>query len=165
MTKPASRNVQSAHLSTTMPEARTGLDDTETRGLLGELDEAAKETISTNSGTDSTADSSSQTDDNSAPRSSKGKGKAVQGVGEASDDDDDDGDSEEEEDEDEGDDEDDEDDEDEEDEEPKLKYARLTQHLGGLYRNGDATSTFVVSGDKMVNSLSGRDREKYKFIH
>ena len=41
--------------------------------------------------------------------------------------------------------------EDEEDEEPKLKYARMTAHLAPLYRNGDATSTFLVAGDKMVN--------------
>ena len=38
----------------------------------------------------------------------------------------------------------------EEDEEPKLKYARLTQHLGAVYRNGDATSAFLVAGDKMI---------------
>lgn len=38
----------------------------------------------------------------------------------------------------------------EEDEEPKLKYARLTQHLNPVYRNGDATSSFLVAGDKMV---------------
>lgn len=44
----------------------------------------------------------------------------------------------------------DEDDEDDEDEEPRLKYARLTQSLSGLYRNGDATSAFLVGGDKMV---------------
>lgn len=43
-----------------------------------------------------------------------------------------------------------EDDEDEPEEEPKLKYARLTSHLGPVYRNGDATSTFLVAGDKMV---------------
>jgi hypothetical protein len=43
-----------------------------------------------------------------------------------------------------------EDTEEEEDEEPKLKYARLTGHLGPVYRNGDATSAFVVAGDKMV---------------
>ncbi|KID98180.1 Tetratricopeptide-like helical, partial [Metarhizium majus ARSEF 297] len=55
---------------------------------------------------------------------------------------------EEEEDDDEG--EDDEDDEDDEDEEPRLKYARLTQSLSGLYRNGDATSAFLVGGDKMI---------------
>jgi len=36
------------------------------------------------------------------------------------------------------------------DEEPKLKYSRLTSTLGPVYRNGDATSTFVVAGDKMV---------------
>ena len=40
-------------------------------------------------------------------------------------------------------------DEDEEDE-PKLKYERLTGNLGAVYRNGDATSSFLVSGDKMV---------------
>ncbi|SPN99178.1 related to VPS41 - required for the vacuolar assembly [Cephalotrichum gorgonifer] len=44
----------------------------------------------------------------------------------------------------------DEEDEDDEDEEPKLKYARLTQHLGPVYRNGDATSSFLVAGDKMI---------------
>lgn len=43
-----------------------------------------------------------------------------------------------------------EDDEDEPEDEPKLKYARLTSHLGPVYRNGDATSTFLVAGDKMV---------------
>lgn len=43
-----------------------------------------------------------------------------------------------------------EEDEDEEEDEPKLKYARLTSHLGAVYRNADATSTFMVAGDKMV---------------
>lgn len=38
----------------------------------------------------------------------------------------------------------------EEDEEPRLKYARLTQNLNAVYRNGDATSAFIVGGDKMV---------------
>lgn len=42
------------------------------------------------------------------------------------------------------------DDDDEEDEEPKLKYDRLTGYLGSVYRNGDATSSFLVGGDKMV---------------
>lgn len=57
-----------------------------------------------------------------------------------------------------GDDEDDDDDdeedeeEEEEEEEPQLKYARLTQHLSPVYRNGDATSAFIVAGDKMVRS-------------
>ena len=37
-----------------------------------------------------------------------------------------------------------------EDDEPKLKYARMTGHLGSVYRNGDATSAFFVAGDKMV---------------
>jgi hypothetical protein len=41
-------------------------------------------------------------------------------------------------------------DDDEPEDEPKLKYARLTSHLGPVYRNGDATSTFLVAGDKMV---------------
>ena len=44
----------------------------------------------------------------------------------------------------------DEEDEDEEEDEPKLKYHRFTGNLGSLYRNGDATSSFLVSGDKMV---------------
>ena len=40
--------------------------------------------------------------------------------------------------------------EEEEEEEPRLKYASLTNHLRPIYRNGDATSTFLVAGDKMV---------------
>ena len=40
-----------------------------------------------------------------------------------------------------------------EDEEPRLKYASLTKHLTPVYRNGDATSTFLVAGDKMVSRL------------
>ena len=47
-----------------------------------------------------------------------------------------------------------EDDEDEEEEEPKLKYSRLTTSLGGAYRSGDSTSSFVLSGDKMVKTPS-----------
>ncbi|KAI1344391.1 hypothetical protein F5Y15DRAFT_366481 [Xylariaceae sp. FL0016] len=47
-------------------------------------------------------------------------------------------------------DQDDEDEDEEEDEEPRLKYARLTQHLLAVYRNGDATSAFLVAGDKMI---------------
>src|SRR6266516_4492717 len=39
---------------------------------------------------------------------------------------------------------------DDEDEEPRLKYARLTGSLSAIYRNGDATSCFLVTGDKMV---------------
>ena len=45
----------------------------------------------------------------------------------------------------------DEDEDEEEDDEPKLKYARLTGSLGPVYRNGDATSAFMVAGDKMVS--------------
>ena len=43
------------------------------------------------------------------------------------------------------------DEQDEEDEEPRLKYATLTRNVSPLYRNGDATSTFLVAGDKMVS--------------
>ena len=43
-----------------------------------------------------------------------------------------------------------EEDEDEEEDEPRLKYASLTQSLKPVYRNGDATSTFMVAGDKMI---------------
>ncbi|KAH7028880.1 uncharacterized protein B0I36DRAFT_384524 [Microdochium trichocladiopsis] len=68
---------------------------------------------------------------------------------EEDDDDDDDDDGEEDDEEEEEDDEDDDDDEDEDDE-PKLKYARLTPHLSAVYRNGDATSSFLVAGDKMI---------------
>ena len=44
--------------------------------------------------------------------------------------------------------------EEDEDEEPRLKYTPLTEHLKSVYRNGDATSTFLVAGDKMVSRLS-----------
>ena len=47
----------------------------------------------------------------------------------------------------------DEEEEEEEEEEPRLKYAPLTKHLTSLYRNGDASSAFLVAGDKMVGSL------------
>lgn len=50
----------------------------------------------------------------------------------------------------ESDDEDDDEEDEEEDDEPRLKYARLTQHLGPVYRNGDSTSAFLVAGDKMI---------------
>jgi len=36
------------------------------------------------------------------------------------------------------------------DEEPRLKYTRLTKSLGGVYRNGDAVSTTLVFGERMV---------------
>ena len=48
-------------------------------------------------------------------------------------------------------------DDDEVEDEPKLKYARLTSHLGPVYRNGDATSAFLVAGDKMVCPLIQMD--------
>ena len=41
-------------------------------------------------------------------------------------------------------------DEDDEDEEPRLEYASMTKKLTPVYRNGDATSAFLVAGDKMV---------------
>jgi len=40
----------------------------------------------------------------------------------------------------------------EEDVEPNLKYTRLTTNLSTVYRNGDSTSTFLMSGDKMVKT-------------
>ncbi|KAI1619826.1 hypothetical protein EDD37DRAFT_194337 [Exophiala viscosa] len=46
--------------------------------------------------------------------------------------------------------EDDEEEEEEEEEEPRLKYATLTKNVSPIYRNGDATSTFLVAGDKMI---------------
>lgn len=49
-----------------------------------------------------------------------------------------------------------EDEEEEEEDEPRLNYTSLTKNLKPLYRNGDATSAFIVGGDKMVrHSLSG----------
>jgi vacuolar protein sorting-associated protein 41 len=38
----------------------------------------------------------------------------------------------------------------EEEEESRLKYATLTRNVSSLYRNGDATSSFHVVGDKMI---------------
>ncbi|KAM5448504.1 Vacuolar protein sorting-associated protein 41 [Microsporum audouinii] len=43
-----------------------------------------------------------------------------------------------------------EDDDDVEDEEPRLKYAPITPVLSPLYRNKDATSTFMTAGNKMI---------------
>jgi len=45
----------------------------------------------------------------------------------------------------------DEDDEEEEEEEPRLEYTSITKKLTAVYRNGDATSAFLVAGDKMVS--------------
>lgn len=45
----------------------------------------------------------------------------------------------------------DEDEGEDEEEEPHLKYATLTKSVSPLYRNGDATSTFMVTGDKMAS--------------
>ncbi|KAK2772776.1 Vacuolar protein sorting-associated protein 41 [Emmonsiellopsis sp. PD_33] len=41
-------------------------------------------------------------------------------------------------------------DEEEEDDEPRLKYASLTKNINSVYRNGDATSSFLAAGDKMI---------------
>ena len=89
-----------------------------------------------------TEDGSADDDDKNDKGDAKGKVKGDDEDDDEEEEDDDDDDSEEEED----------DSEEEEDEEPKLKYARLTQHLGPVYRNGDATSTFIVAGDKTVGS-------------
>ena len=43
-----------------------------------------------------------------------------------------------------------EDDDDTDLDEPILKYLKLTDSLAGVYRNGDATSASLVTGDKMV---------------
>ena len=48
--------------------------------------------------------------------------------------------------------------EDEENEEPRLKYASLTKELRPVYKNGDATSAFIVAGDKMVCIRFGDQR-------
>jgi vacuolar protein sorting-associated protein 41 len=59
--------------------------------------------------------------------------------------------------------------EEEEEEEPRLKYAPLTKNLTSLYRNGDASSAFLVAGDKMVGLLwdnhwsAGRYTNQYTF--
>lgn len=66
------------------------------------------------------------------------------------DEDEEDEEEEEEDDEEDDNDEEEEDEEDEEDEEPRLNYVRMTQNVASVYRNGDATSTFLVAGDKLV---------------
>ena len=91
-------------------------------------------------------DPSSEPDQDIRPANTENGQQAIQKQGEESKDT-----AEGEEEEDDSDDEDD-DDDDEEDEEPRLKYARLTQSLSGVYRNGDATSSFLVGGDKMVRT-------------
>ena len=51
------------------------------------------------------------------------------------------------------DDRDEEEEEEEEEEEPRLKFATLTKSQAPVYRNGDATSSFLVGGDKMVQAI------------
>jgi len=43
-----------------------------------------------------------------------------------------------------------EDEEEDEEKEPNLKYTRLTSSVASLYRGGDSSSAFAVTGDKMV---------------
>lgn len=95
-------------------------------------------------------------DEATAKDGDKGEEEGKVKVKEGDDGDDDDDDDDEDEDDEEEDDEEDDEEEDDDDEEPKLKYARLTQHLNGVYRNGDATSAFLVAGDKMVSSVFSR---------
>jgi len=76
--------------------------------------------------------------------------KDVKSSEEEEDDDDDENEEDDEDEDDEDEEEDDDDDGDDEDDEPTLKYARLTPHLSAVYRNGDATSSFLVAGDKMI---------------
>lgn len=54
-----------------------------------------------------------------------------------------------------GDEEEEEDSDEEDEEEPRLKYAYLTKHLKPVYRNEDATSSFLAAGDKMVRYPPG----------
>ena len=49
------------------------------------------------------------------------------------------------------------DDDDDDEEEPRLKYATVTNRLSSLFRNGDAVSTFLVAGDKMVGIIDADD--------
>ncbi|KAM6478974.1 vacuolar membrane protein Vps41-like protein [Trichoderma sp. SZMC 28011] len=95
-------------------------------------------------------------DENGKP-SAKVEGKGDEDDDEKEDEEEEDGDDEDEDEEEEEEDEDDDDNEEEEeeeeeedDEEPLLKSTRLTQHLGAVYRNGDATSACLVAGDKMI---------------
>ena len=43
------------------------------------------------------------------------------------------------------------DDDEEEETEPRLKYTKLTTKLASVYRNGDSTSSFMVSENRMVD--------------
>lgn len=94
--------------------------------------------------------------DEAGKPSAKAEGKEDDDDDEKDDEEEEDGDDEEEDDEEEegeddyDDDEEEEEEEEEDDEEPLLKSTRLTQHLGAVYRNGDATSACLVAGDKMV---------------
>lgn len=54
-----------------------------------------------------------------------------------------------------------EEDNEEEEDEPRLKYTKLTGSLSSVYRNGDASSTFMVGGDKMVQFHIAEAQEAY----
>ncbi|EFW20285.1 Vacuolar protein sorting-associated protein 41 [Coccidioides posadasii str. Silveira] len=84
----------------------------------------------------------------SSPSSSARERQAEQDNNHRSEEEYDDDDDEEEEEEEEEDEE--ESDGEDEDEEPRLKYVSFTKSIGPVYRNGDATSSFLVGGDKMI---------------
>lgn len=92
----------------------------------------------------------STTDSGADEKGTGQPGGANDGASEAAETEEPDSDEDEEEEDDDDDDDEEDDDDDEEDEEPRLKYARLTQNLAGVYKNADATSSFLVAGDKMV---------------
>ncbi|EMR69433.1 putative vacuolar assembly protein [Eutypa lata UCREL1] len=112
---------------------------------------------------------SKRSDDNE----DKGGGIGKDGAADKEEDDDDDEVDDDDDDDDDDEEEDDDEDEEEDDDEPKLKYARLTQHLNPVYRNGDATigapqgksantgkDTVIHSGEGTIStikwSLSGK---------
>ena len=54
------------------------------------------------------------------------------------------------------------DEEEEEEEEPRLEYVSMTKKLTAVYRNGGATSTFLVAGDKMVRMFRRYTYRSYR---
>lgn len=124
----------------TDPAPSAGVDKTST-SEQGEIPTSPAD--SSPSALDRAVKSESESNDGSRPPEggNDGAGDTTEGdTDDAEEDEDEEDDGEEDEDE----------EDDDDDEEPRLKYARLTQHLGGVYRNADATSSFLVSGDKMV---------------
>lgn len=55
--------------------------------------------------------------------------------------------------------------EDDGEDEPRLNYTSLTKYLRTLYRNGDATSAFLVAGDKMVGQAFFPQKHDLKPAH